>query len=361
MSGYLISLLFTRYMQGTQLTIWDVFEQTEETRLDRLIKWSFAVFDSLDPTLEYQLAFSGGKDSHVLLGIYLCWCKIRGKNLQLKVVFSDTFLESSRLYDLVDSAAKLCGNLSIPFLKVHPAIEKTFWVRLIGLGYPVPNYRNRWCTKDLKTKPMQRIGGIVLAGSHEGESTKRTARLKSCGSSECGIDKIANKVEPLTVWQNCDIWDWIILFSDEALYQGASHNLMSLYDITESEAGSLRMGCFMCPVVKAERIIKQVNDGIIPAFAIQVRELIEQLRIAPRINSPRHNKAGAILVDTRKDFWAKLQPYISELKEYKWITTEEIRLIEEMLERRAYPPTYKPEWIAEQEPLAKVWNPKVKS
>jgi len=327
------------------------------TRLDSLLDWSFGVFDSLDPNQEYQLAFSGGKDSHVLLGVYLLWCESRGKRLNLKVVFSDTFLESPKLYALIDSAAQLCDRLSIPFVKVHPSIEKSFWVLLVGRGYPVPNWKNRWCTGKLKVEPMDKLKSIAIAGSHKGESSKRNDRLDGCGSSECGIDSLENKVEPLTPWKNCDVWDWIILFSDDVLYQGVSGALLSLYEISESQNGSLRMGCFMCPVVGRAAISKQVDDGIIPAIALQVWDLINgKLRFAPRILSERTGKAGAIHIDSRIEFWKELQPLIPQLREYGWLSEEVEQTVNELLERRAYPPTYRQEWIDEQEGSATPWR-----
>lgn len=397
----------SRYIQ---LELFPPSQEEPVTRLDTLTKWSFDVFDKLydqwfetiseaialfsnlthhwlTPALEtlpifeskrvqkwlgqlekvyfllkeqwFQLAFSGGKDSHVLLGIYLEWCRATGKSLPVKVVFSDTFLESSKLMELIDCAQELCHQLGIPFIKVKPPVNRSFWVTLM-LGYPVPNYKNRWCTKNLKTQPMNKLGGVVIAGSHAGESNTRDRRLNGCGSSECGIDQIGNKVEPLAPWRNCDIWDFLILKADTSLYPGASEKLMSLYDISEDEKGSLRMGCFMCPVVVKSRIEKQVEDGIIPEFAIEVRKLIEELRSAPRIESEKTGKAGATLVDARIDFWNKLQPFIPVMQEYGWITVEIVQIVDEMMERRAYPPTYKKEWIKKQEPLATAWSNVIK-
>jgi 3'-phosphoadenosine 5'-phosphosulfate sulfotransferase (PAPS reductase)/FAD synthetase len=393
----------SRYIQ---LELFPPSQEEPQTRLDNLINWSFEVFDKLfdrwietidgaialfndltswltddldiffirygEPLLGYLLAwfdkfyqklksywfyiaFSGGKDSHVLLGVYLDWCRSRGKSLPVRVVFSDTFLESNRLYDLVDSAAEMCKRLGIPFIKVQPPTEQTFWIKLM-LGYPVPNHMARWCTKYLKTDPMKKTGGIPMAGSHAGESSKRDRRLNSCGSTDCGIDQIENKIEAIAPWANCDVWDYLILKADTSLYVGASEKLMGLYDIAENEKGSLRMGCFMCPVVVKKRIEKQVEDGIIPEFSIPVRELIEELRVAPRILSPKTGKAGATLFEARRAFWNKLQPYIPLLQEYGWITNEIVQIIEEMMERRAYPPTYKKEWVEQQEPLAISWS-----
>jgi 3'-phosphoadenosine 5'-phosphosulfate sulfotransferase (PAPS reductase)/FAD synthetase len=358
------------------------------TRLDVLMEWSFGVFDRLlfdynqlvdqyfepcpNPWFDekawlawfkqkhpvgYQLAFSGGKDSHVLLGVYLMWMRSRNATLPIKVVFSDTFLETPRLHELVDNVAQLCDHLSIPFVKVHPPIEKSFWVLLVGRGYPVPNWKNRWCTEKLKGEPMRKLNTIGITGRHTGESSKRDLSLQTCGSSECGIDQVKNSVDPLTPWKNCDVWDWIILFSDDVLYQGVSDALLSFYEISESQNGSLRMGCIVCPVVGRAAIAKQVDDGIIPRIALQAWDLINtKLRFAPRILSERTGKAGAIHADSRIEFWNELQPLIPELRRYGWLSEEVEYRVNELLRDRAYPPTYKTEWIKKQEPLATTWN-----
>jgi len=328
------------------------------TRLDDLTDWTFEVFNSLDKSLKYSIAFSGGKDSHVLLGLYFHWCQITENKLNANVVFSDTLLESTQLLKLIENINNSIEINHHNFLKVKPSLEKNFWVLLVGLGYPVPDYKNRWCTKYLKVEPMKANKGVVIAGSHKGESHTRDNRLNGCGSIECGIDKITNKIEPIAVWNNCDVWDWIIERGDTYLYQGVSDNLLKLYDIQESQSGSLRMGCFMCPVVAKARIDKQVTDGTIPEFSIKIRELIEQLRNAPRILSPKTKKAGAILVDSRIDFWGKLKKYFPAMLENKWIDEDVITLVDSLLARRAYPPTYKQSWIFDNELNAIKWQSK---
>jgi DNA sulfur modification protein DndC len=338
---------------NTQLTLaLDIFPDASLT-LEQKIEWSLKVFDSLDEEKEYRLAFSGGKDSHVLLGIYLKWRESRQKNLKLNVVFSDTLLESQQLYSLIELTEKTCKAKEINFIRVKPLLEHNFWVILFGLGYPVPNHRVRWCTSRLKIDPMEKTPGIGITGSHFGESTKRDNRLKKCGSNECGINELSNTVEPLAIWRNCDIWDWIILYSDSIIYNGVSSQLLSTYNIAEDKNGSLRMGCFMCPVIAQSTTVKLVNDGIVSPITLKIREILEILRKKPRILSQRTKKNGAILVDARIEVWEKMKPFFPVLLENNWIQPEVIHLVEEMLSKRTYPPTYKQDWIKEQEQLLK--------
>ena len=321
--------------------------------LDEKIMWTFNVFDSLDLNTSYQIAFSGGKDSHVLLGMYIEWLKSRKKPLNIKVVFADTLLETQTIYSLIVHIEQICNKLGIQCIRTVPDLKKSFWVLLFGLGYPVPDYKNRWCTSYLKIKPINKIEGTVITGTHLGESSSRDRRLTSCGSTECGIDKLTNTIEPLAIWRNCDIWDWIFLYSDKTLYDGVSSSLITTYNIAESSNGSMRMGCFLCPVISIKTLQKQVEQNITTDIALQVRNLLEELRNKPRIVSFKTQKSGAILVDARREVWEKLKPLFPELLSNNWITNYEIELISNMIEKRTYPPTYKQEWIDFQEKLLK--------
>src|SRR5579859_3799411 len=71
--------------------------------------------------------------------------------------------------------------------KLSPQLEDTFWVNLIGKGYPAPNSNFRWCTDRMKIKPSNRFilnkvaehGEVVLVlGSRRGESATRDQVLK---------------------------------------------------------------------------------------------------------------------------------------------------------------------------------------
>ncbi len=150
------------------------------------------------------------------------------------------------------------------------------------------------------------------------------------------------------------VWDLILLLGDQVLYPGASKALSDVYEIQDGSS-SLRFGCFMCPVVGADRIHDQVKQGVVPSIATDIRALLESLRCAPRILSQKLDKPGAILVDARIEFWNQLKPYFSQMKEYGWITDAIIEKVETLLSKRSYPPSYKLEWIKEQEPFAKPW------
>ncbi|MFM6081519.1 MAG: DNA phosphorothioation system sulfurtransferase DndC, partial [Dolichospermum sp.] len=70
---------------------------------------------------------------------------------------------------------------------LSPDFKETFWVGLIGKGYPAPRGKFRWCTERLKINPSNRFirdvvrnngEAIVVLGTRKAESLKRAHRMK---------------------------------------------------------------------------------------------------------------------------------------------------------------------------------------
>ncbi|MGK7948250.1 MAG: phosphoadenosine phosphosulfate reductase family protein [Xenococcaceae cyanobacterium] len=160
-------------------------------------------FISIPVGSQYILSFSGGKDSHVLLGIYNLYLKLGFKPINLIVRFADTKLEHRSLYRTIELTKVFCARQNIPFEVV--VAKQSYWYVQFALGYPVPDFRIRWCTGKLKVQPMipsRKLKSIT--GRHFGESKVRDERLKrranlasktrhrnarGCGSDTCGTDK----------------------------------------------------------------------------------------------------------------------------------------------------------------------------
>jgi DNA sulfur modification protein DndC len=103
-------------------------------------------------------------------------------------VSNDTLVESplviahlDRVTEQIDAAARNL-NLPITVARTHPESDKTFWVLLIGKGYPSPNLTMRWCTDRLKIQPTsgyikrnisQYGAAIVVLGVRRDESQTR--------------------------------------------------------------------------------------------------------------------------------------------------------------------------------------------
>ena len=106
------------------------------------------------------IGFSGGKDSTVLLT--LVWIALQRIREQLPhpfqlrrkvyVVCNDTMVENPILADYVTDVLKKieeeARNQDLPIFvkRTTPKLEETFWINVIGKGYPVPNNTFRSCT-----------------------------------------------------------------------------------------------------------------------------------------------------------------------------------------------------------------------
>jgi len=112
------------------------------------------------------IGFSGGKDSTVLLTlVWMALEKIKELPMpfQLRrpihVVCNDTLVENPIISSYVDEVLSKIGeaardqNLPVFVKKTSPKLEETFWINVLGKGYPVPNNSFRWCTDKLKIRP----------------------------------------------------------------------------------------------------------------------------------------------------------------------------------------------------------------
>lgn len=336
-----------------------------DKELQENLDYTFSIYDSFDTELTYFLNFSGGKDSHAVLGSFIQYCQTVRK-LKGEIVFSDTYLEDPKLYSLIDKAKTYVESKGLTFKKVLPL--NSYWYYQFVIGYPVPNWKNRWCTGRLKIDNLERNKenqeGFTLTGRHLGESATRDAKLttknsetnKTCGSASCGEDVLSSKddtIEPILIWRDCNVWDYIYTIDSKFLYTGVYNSLNDVYAIHEDSTGSLRMGCFMCPVVGKGTLKNKVeNDPTeLNKLAYDIRLLIEELRLCQRLNNPKTKLGGAILFAERKKIWKKLSKYFPWLLKYKLITQNEIELINQVFQKnqKTYPKTYTNSYVLSEE------------
>ena len=308
--------------------------------LDKVLE-AVEYFNNLDSNGKYHLAFSGGKDSHALLIVFLLWKQLYKKDTDnFEIFFADTRLETPSLYQLITNIENTIVGIS--FKRLEPRFN--YWYYQFVRGYPVPNWSNRWCTYYLKIEPQDKVkrGGETITGRHLGESSARDTRLKeSCNTDECGIDKIKDSHDPIINFRNCDVWDLIFYADGTILYDGVFNLMKSTYSQSTDGKGSLRMGCVMCPVIGMSTLKNDPSRTEI----IEFREILEQLRQCRRINSKRTKKAGAIYIEDRRLIWQKLDK--QKLLCLGYINQAEIAEIDERLKDDfCYPETYTNDWAA---------------
>src|SRR5882672_6120410 len=112
------------------------------------------------------VGFSGGKDSTLLAHLVLeCLLMLSPDERKRRVYFisNNTLVESpvfqAFVDKLLDHLSESVGALDIPVevVRTTPIPEESFWVNLLGKGYPAPNRNFRWCTDRMKIRPTTRF------------------------------------------------------------------------------------------------------------------------------------------------------------------------------------------------------------
>jgi protease II len=109
--------------------------------------------------IPWVVGYSGGKDSTAVLSLVwmmLARLPVEERFKPVHVISTDTLVENpvvaswvSQSLATMRSAAE-AQQLPINPNRLTPDVESTFWVNLIGRGYPAPRPKFRWCTERLK-------------------------------------------------------------------------------------------------------------------------------------------------------------------------------------------------------------------
>ncbi len=234
------------------------------------------------------VGFSGGKDSTLVLHLVIeaiLELPASERVRPVYVVSNDTLVESPIVQTYVDSLldflADCLPDLSIPIsvVKTTPETSQTFWVNLIGRGYPSPTRLFRWCTDRMKIRPTmtfildkvaQNGEVILLLGVRRSESSARAASAKKYdnGGRLNPHNDIAGCMvfRPILEMTTEDVWEF--LMSTPAPWGGTHDALVQLYrDAVGGEcpvvidpdaqpscgSSSIRFGCWTCTVVEKDK------------------------------------------------------------------------------------------------------------
>ena len=241
------------------------------------------------------LGFSGGKDSTCMIQIvWSALTKLPKSQLTKKiyVISSDTLVESPKIVETVtdslekmETAAKK-SSLPLETNLVRPVLNDTFWVCMIGKGYPAPSNTFRWCTDRLKIKSANRFieervsehGEIVMVlGSRKAESSTRAQvidnhRIKGSPLSHHNMLPQAFVYAPLRDFTTEDVWNYLLQNTDNqwgtnnrdllAMYRDANASECPLViDTSTSSCGNSRFGCWVCTVVEHDKSMESMIDN----------------------------------------------------------------------------------------------------
>lgn len=244
------------------------------------------------------VGFSAGKDSTVLLQLVLeavLDLAPADRVRPIHILLNDTLVESPIFLDHVDdcvarivSALPALG-LPCTFFRASPDADQTFWVNLIGRGYPSPNRQFRWCTDRMKIAPTngyiksivsERGQAILLLGVRKDESASRAQSINRYNPEYGRLNPHSSLAgclvfRPIVDLKTDEIWSFLL--QNPPPWGGSHRKLVTLYrnlaggecplvldssDAPSCGSSSYRFGCWTCTVVQKDRSMEaQVDAG----------------------------------------------------------------------------------------------------
>jgi DNA sulfur modification protein DndC len=264
------------------------------------------------------VGFSGGKDSTLVLQLVFEMLLELAPSDRLRdvhVVSNDTLVESPVLMAHIDTmlerllAAVESMRLPMKVVKTSPLLDQTFWVNLIGRGYPSPSRNFRWCTDRMKIQPTSTYiksqiaengKAILLLGVRREESATRAVSVNKHSNGE--------RLNQHNSYLGCMVFRPIVDFTTDEVWQlllqrrppwgGTHRELITLYRnaqggecpliIDKSQApscgtSSSRLGCWTCTVVTKDRSMAGFIDSGIQGLEplLDFRDWLAEIRNDP--------------------------------------------------------------------------------
>ena len=264
------------------------------------------------------VGFSGGKDSTLVAHLvveHLISLPRSDRTRAVHVVANDTLVESPLVMEHVriglaeiEKAAR-AFDLPVVVATTAPEPNQTFWVNLIGRGYPSPNRSFRWCTDRMKIQPTSNyvrdqasISGevILLLGVRRSESATRAgvaARYDNGSRLNRHNDLPGCLVfRPILELDTDDVWEF--LAENKPPWGGSYDRLIQLYrdagggecpvvtssaDAPSCGTTSSRFGCWTCTVVEKDRSLAGFVDSGYDQFMplLEFRDWLVEIRNDP--------------------------------------------------------------------------------
>ncbi len=239
--------------------------------------------------IPWVIGYSGGKDSTATLA--LIWRALKGlpkesRHKTVHIINTDTMVESPVVakwaHDSLDMMKIQAEKDELPFEThvLNPDVNNTYWVNLIGRGYPFPRKKFRWCTDRLKIEPVNTFikekiaehGEVVLVvGTRKAESSRRKHTMeyyekKRVRELLSPNPTLANELvfSPISEWSDDDVWVFLMQYKNPwgysnnnllALYRGATvdNECPLMYEKNLPTCGNSRFGCWVCTMVAQDK------------------------------------------------------------------------------------------------------------
>ena len=366
----------------------NLFEKPEIVKIRHEIQKVY-----LGDSKPWVIGYSGGKDSTMV--VQLVFEAIgdlppqqRTKNIY--VISSDTLVENPLIMSFIDDSLRSMANsahnrkLPITTHKVSPEYKNSFWINLIGRGYPSPRQHFRWCTDRLKIDPTNKFitnkisefgEVIVVLGIRSDESASRAQSIDRHSVEDRLLQRHttlnnAYIYAPIRDLSTHEVWEYLLANTSPwgidhqrllDIYQDSSEEPIFMLDKSAPATGNSRFGCWVCTVVTEDKallgLINNNNPELRPLLVLRdwIYEIRDQedKREKKRQNGRIYHVGegenqrvglGPFTLETRKEILRRLletqkvcgenEAYISKYGQPNLITQEELRLIDQIwLER----------------------------
>jgi len=315
----------------------------------------------------WLVGFSGGKDSTMLASLIfdtVLSIPTAQRKKPVSILCTDTRVEIPAIAEMIEGTLTRMqkfsqqNGLNIEVNLLRPPPEQSFWVNLIGRGYPPPNRTFRWCTQRLKIDPVtvfvnQRLGhwgeAILHLGARRAESSSRAQTMagrENRGRLSRHPDLprvwVSNPIEFLTTEEV-----WAYLLQKPNPWGGDNRPLYKLYtnasngecpiqiDTSTPACGNSRFGCWTCTVVERDK----ASEGLLAAGDERMGHLIEFRETLLEFRNPDsgyrdsrrmngNEGPGPLLIKGRRELLKQLLK-LQEETGLTLITPEELLLIQQ--------------------------------
>ena len=269
------------------------------------------------------IGYSGGKDSTAVL--QLTWLALAElpqdqRRKTVHVISTDTMVENPMVASWVTHSQEVmrqsAAEQKVPITphRLTPTTEDSFWVNLIGKGYPAPRHKFRWCTSRLKISPStafittvvkQSGEAILLLGSRKAESQAR-AKVMQRHEKNRVRDRLSPNFSlpstlvytPIEAWSNDDVWMFLMQVQNPwgynnkdllTMYSGASADgeCPLVVDTSTPSCGDSRFGCWVCTLVdKDKSMTAMIQNDQEKEWMMPLLELRNALDFRPDAKHP---------------------------------------------------------------------------
>lgn len=315
----------------------------------------------------WLVGFSGGKDSTMVASLIVesvVSVPAEKRKKEIAVVCTDTRVEIPAIVEMIESTLARMrrfsddNGLNMEVHLLRPTAEQSFWVNIIGRGYPPPNRTFRWCTQRLKIDPVTRFverrmgrwgDAILHLGARRAESATRAQAIAG-RETRNGLSRhpdlprvwVSNPIQHLTTEEV-----WAYLLQRPNAWGGDNRALYKLYnaagggecpihiDTSTPSCGNSRFGCWTCTVVERDK----ASEGLLASGDERMEHLLNFRTTLLEFRDPenghrdmrRMNGAegpGPLKIEARRELLKRLLKLQEETK-VVLISDEELLLIQQ--------------------------------